>query len=203
MDFLQPHHPTCNLNIFIQHIFGAISVAVPALGMEVAIRGGSWDDDAIDATPAECAAEHQGGAAHVRWGWHQDDGLDMGVFLQEGGDGDGFAAGGANFAWQDVDACGGYVELVQHTYRVAQSAGHVNVEGIEQQVAVGGKFDHEQFICQAGIVEVGSFQLAFGGAAHKNDDGVGRLQGSFNDQPVPAAPQKQWQEQGSCDKDGG
>jgi hypothetical protein len=57
-------------------------------------------------------------------------------------------------------------------------------------------------ITQAGIVEVGGFQLAFGGAAHKNDDGVGRLQGCFNDQPVPAAPQEQGQEQGCGEEDG-
>ncbi len=115
--------------------------------------------------------------------------------------GDGFAAGAADVAWQDVDACGGYLELVQHTCRDAKSAGHVNVEGIEQQITVGGKFDHEQFICQAGIVEVGGFQLAFRGAAHKNDDGIGRLQGCFNDQPMSAAPQEERQEQDGCEED--
>ncbi len=122
--------------------------------------------------------------------------------LEELAHGDGFAAGGADVAWQDVDACGGHMELVQHTYRDAKSAGHVNVEGIEQQITVGGKFDHEQFICQAGIVEVGGFQFAHRGVAHKHDDGVSRLQGSFNDQPVPATPQEKRQEQDGCEEDG-
>ncbi len=50
------------------------------------------------ARTAEFASEHHGGAAHMRWGGYQDDGSDVGILLQEGGDGDGFSESGADVA---------------------------------------------------------------------------------------------------------
>ncbi len=157
-----------------------------------------WDDEwgrMQYARTAEFAAEHQGGAAHMRWGGYQDDGLDMGGLLEEGGDGHGFAAGGADVAGNDADGFGWDAELMQDGEAVVDAAGHVQAVGFDQFVVVYPELRHDDDWCEVLVVDICHLQLPFGRIAQQHHDSIGRLQGFLMHQPVPAAPEEEEQEQ--------
>jgi hypothetical protein len=117
--------------------------------------------------------------------------------LEEGGDGDGFAAGGTDVAGGDVDRFGWDVELVEDGEAVVEAAGGGEAMRFDQLVVVHPELSHDDDWREALVVDIGHFQLPFGRAAQQHHDGIGLLQRRLHHQPVPAAPEEERHEQGS------